>query len=95
MKHAGAQARAKLEGLISALRAVDGLIEKSPGVFYYRSRSFLHFHEDPAGLFADVRFDGTEFERRRVTTVKEQQQLRAEVTAWIKARTTTLQGHRR
>ena len=32
------------------------------GVFYRRSHAFLHFHEDPTGLHADVRFD-EDFER--------------------------------
>jgi hypothetical protein len=36
-------------------------------VFYRGSRAFLHFHEDPAGLFADVRTaDGSDFERLKV-----------------------------
>jgi hypothetical protein len=34
----------------------------------------LHFHEDPAGLFADVKLTGT-FERLRVSTAAEQRRL--------------------
>jgi hypothetical protein len=64
MKHAGAAALDRLEGLLEAVRALGLLSEKSRGVFYRRSRAALHFHEDPAGLFADVRAgDGAEFER--------------------------------
>jgi len=35
-------------------------------VFYFRSKAFLHFHEDPKGLFADLR-TGDDFERFEVT----------------------------
>ena len=67
MKHAGAEALNQLEPLIGRVRALPGLKEKSRGVFYLKSRAFLHFHEDPKGLFADVRTaDGKDFERFRV-----------------------------
>lgn len=55
MKHAGPEALARLSGLLGELRARPLLREKRPGIFYLRSRAFLHFHEDPTGLFADVR----------------------------------------
>ena len=35
-------------------------------MFYRRSAAFLHFHEDPAGLFADIRGDDGVFDRIRV-----------------------------
>jgi hypothetical protein len=67
VKHAGAQALDRLEPLLARLRAFDALKERSRGVFYVRSRAFLHFHEDPAGLFADIRAaDGRDFERIKV-----------------------------
>ena len=53
-------------------------MEKKRGVFYRRSRAFLHFHEDPAGLFADVRLVD-DFERHRVSTAAEQAELLAAV----------------
>lgn len=74
MKHAGEAALDQLEPLLSALRNVDGLREKGRGTFYRGSRAFLHFHEDPKGLFVDVRFDA-EFERVSVTTAAEQDSL--------------------
>ena len=55
MKHAGDQTLDALEGLLNRLRAVEGLQEKKRGSFYRESRAFLHFHEDPAGFFADLR----------------------------------------
>ncbi len=67
MKHAGVTALDQLEPLIERLRDIPGLKEKSRGVFYLTSRAFLHFHEDPKGLFADVRTaDGKDFERFQV-----------------------------
>lgn len=67
MKHAGSDALDQIEPLIARIRAIPGLKEKSRGVFYLRSRAFLHFHEDPKGLFADVRtVDGKDFERFKV-----------------------------
>ena len=45
------------------LRTIDGLKERKRGVFYLKSRAFLHFHEDPAGLFADIRLAGDDFDR--------------------------------
>ena len=64
MKHAQAAALDKLEPLLERLRQIVSLKEKSRGVFYLRSKAFLHFHEDPAGLFADIRTeDGRDFER--------------------------------
>ena len=70
MKHAGSSALDQLEPLIAALRDVSGLRERSRGVFYRGGRAFLHFHEDPAGLFVDVRFDD-DFKRLRVTSEAE------------------------
>jgi hypothetical protein len=68
MKHATAAALDALEPLLAELRTLPGLTEKSRGVFYRKSRAFLHFHEDPKGLFADVRnADGSDFERIDVT----------------------------
>lgn len=66
MKHAGPAALDQLEPLLESLRALGGLKEKARGVFYRRSRAFLHFHEDRSGLYADLRNDLGEFERYRV-----------------------------
>jgi hypothetical protein len=63
VKHAGPDELEALGPLLGRLRRIDGLAERRPGVFYHRSRAFLHFHADPAGVFADVRFDGVAFER--------------------------------
>ncbi|WP_075645303.1 hypothetical protein [Caballeronia mineralivorans] len=62
MKHAGVTALNQLESTLRDLRELPDLRESSPDVFYRKSKSFLHFHEDTTGLYADLRI-GAEFER--------------------------------
>ena len=81
MKHAGPAGLDRLEPLLIQIRAVPGLVERSRGVFYRRSKAFLHFHEDPAGLHADLRGADGPFDRFRVEDAGEQAALLAEVTA--------------
>jgi hypothetical protein len=78
VRHARTEALEELEPLILRLREVDGLVEKNRGCFYRKSKAFLHFHEDPSGLYADVRL-GADFERFRVQTPVEQDALLAKV----------------
>jgi N-acetylglutamate synthase-like GNAT family acetyltransferase len=75
VRHARDDDLDRIEPLLTELRAVDGLTEKSRGVFYRRSRAFLHFHADGDDTYADVRVEGDEFERTRVTTNAEQRDL--------------------
>jgi hypothetical protein len=81
MKHATSSGLDELDGLLADLRGVDGLRERTRGVFYRGSRAFLHFHEDPTGFYADVRLDGAEFERMRVSTKAERKRLLSRVRA--------------
>ncbi len=67
MKHATSAALGGLSELLDQIRIKDGLKEKKLGIFYRKSKSFLHFHEDLAGLFADLSV-GTDFERYPVNT---------------------------
>ena len=55
MKHASLVSLHRIEPLLTELRALPGLTERKPGVFYRKSQAFAHFHEDPAGMFGDVR----------------------------------------
>jgi hypothetical protein len=80
MRHATPQTLKEIEPLLEELRSVPGLVEKRPGIFYRRSKAFLHFHEDPSGLHADVRF-GEEFERVRAETDMEPETLIARIRA--------------
>ncbi len=74
MKHAGPGTLARISPLLKELRARPALREKRPGVFYLKSRAFLHFHDDPVGIFADVRL-ADEFVRLPVTSGSQQTDL--------------------
>jgi hypothetical protein len=80
MRHAGPTALSLLDDLIAALRALPELRERKHGVFYRKAQAFAHFHEDPAGLFADVRA-GADFTRYPVNTPREKQDFMAAVHA--------------
>jgi hypothetical protein len=67
MKHASAVTLKRIDGLLAELRALPGLKEKTPGIFYRGGAAFLHFHEDPAGLFADLKVEG-DWSRRAVNS---------------------------
>ncbi|HEU4338749.1 MAG TPA: hypothetical protein VFS19_01660 [Planctomycetota bacterium] len=58
MKHATPATLDGIEPLLAAIRKVTGLRERQRGIFYRESIAYLHFHEDPAGLFADVKLKG-------------------------------------
>jgi len=75
MKHASHVSLDRLAPLLEQLRAISGLTERTPGSFYRRSTAFLHFHEDPTGLFADAKLDLVSFERLPVNTRTEQSAL--------------------
>jgi hypothetical protein len=70
MKHASTAALHDLSELLEQIRPKEGIKEKKLGIFYRKSKSFLHFHEDPAGLFADLSL-GADFARYPVNTKKE------------------------
>jgi len=60
LKHAGPAALHALAPLLAEIRrAMPGVTERKPGTFYFKNTALLHFHEDPAGLFADLKVDGT------------------------------------
>jgi hypothetical protein len=75
MKHAGAAALDELRDLLAAVRARGGL---RLGIFYRKGKAWLHFHEDKAGLFADLR-GGAEWERFRVSDPGEREGLLAAI----------------
>jgi hypothetical protein len=54
MRHARDQDLDRLQDLLTQLRTLTGLVEKKRGVFYRKSRAFLHLQEDPKGMFADI-----------------------------------------
>jgi hypothetical protein len=78
MKHAGPGALERLADVLALLRRRSDLAEKRPGVFYRRGRAFLHFHEDPQGLFADIRL-GDLWQRLPVNDADERARLIAAI----------------
>jgi len=74
VKHATPESLDRLESLLTSLREMPELVERKRGTFYRRSRAFLHFHEDPAGLFADVRLSD-DFERLDISSRSQQDEL--------------------
>jgi hypothetical protein len=79
VRHARPEDLDRLEPLLARLRAFPALKEKSRGVFYLKSQAFLHFHADPAGLFADVRSEDGEFARVKVDEIAGAEALLAQV----------------
>jgi DNA-binding transcriptional MocR family regulator len=75
MRHAGAEALDRLDGLLQQVRRRHPeLKERKRGAFYRGGQGWLHFHEDPAGLFADLKVDG-EWARFAVDTAAERKVL--------------------
>ncbi len=86
MKHAGGPALDALEPLLARLRDMGRLQERRRGVFYLNSRPFLHFHEDPSGLYADIRDpDKRDFERLRADGDADRVAVVARVAATLSA----------
>jgi hypothetical protein len=86
MKHAGPAALDTLEPFLDRLRAFEGLKEKKRGIFYRRGKSFVHFHEDPAGLFADIAAPGGDL-RLPVTLPEDQQAALVRIEALLRTAT--------
>jgi hypothetical protein len=80
MKHAGPDTLAELDLLLRKIRAHPALVERTPGCFYRKSKAFLHFHEDPSGVYADIKLGVTGFTRVKVTTLAEQAHLLSLIT---------------
>jgi len=85
MKHATAAALDRIESILKELRRFDQIHEKKRGVFYRKSSAFVHFHEDPAGMFADVRGDN-DWVRVRVNTVSDRRKLMRLVAKILRAK---------
>jgi hexokinase len=94
VKHAGNESLDKIETLLERLRRHGELVEKKRGTFYHKSSAFLHFHEDSAGMFADLKLAG-EFQRFRVTTQKEQSAFLREVASALAPRAAPSRDTRR
>ena len=82
MKHAGPASLDALEPLLADIRRRAGIdpkiVEKNRGSFYRKGKAWLHFHEDPAGFFADLK-GPDDWLRMRVKDDGERQALMAAI----------------
>ena len=72
MKHATGEVLKSINDLLTQLRKLESLKERKAGVFYLKSNAFLHFHEDPTGIYGDVRI-GDDWQRYRVSNQAERE----------------------
>ena len=97
MKRTGAATLERIAPLLQELRAHPALREGRPGHFFLNSGEVLHFHDDPAGVFADLRL-AEGFVRLCVTTSAEQAELLGRIEdclMTIESRTTGRSRRRR
>lgn len=71
MKHASSSTLQTITSLLEKIRELPTLKEKKMGTFYLKSSAFLHFHEDPSGLYADYKVN-KEWRRLKINTPEEQ-----------------------
>jgi hypothetical protein len=78
VKHATPARLDSIEPLLESLRKFEALREIKRGIFYLKSTAYLYFHEDPAGLFADVKLKG-KWSRLNVSAATTRKELLAAV----------------
>jgi broad specificity phosphatase PhoE len=84
MKHATKDGLVPFVHLLDKIRLEPRLKEWSFGIFYLDGKAFLQFHEDPRGLFADLR-GPDDWERFPVGARQQQTQLLARISALLTA----------
>ena len=88
MRHATTAALDRLDGLLQAVRRQHPeLKERKRGAFYRGGAGWLHFHEDPAGLFADLKA-GSAWARFPVNSAAERTTLLARLARTLRDRRT-------
>ena len=85
MRHARGAALDTIEDLLAKIRVHQSLTERKRGAFYKKSAGFVHFHEDAAGMFGDLKVDG-KWQRFRVTTQVEQKQFLSMLSSALEPR---------
>ena len=84
MRNAGDAALDTIDDLLVKIRVHQSLTERKRGSFYRKSAGLVHFHEDPAGMFADLKMDDG-WKRFRVTTSSEQKQFLSELSRILRS----------
>src|SRR4030095_16717774 len=82
MRRAGTSALERIAPLLTQPRTYAALRERKPGHFFLGPQEVLHFHADPASVFADLRLSGR-FVRLPVGTPAEQADLLGRVAETI------------
>lgn len=59
MAHTKPENLTDLSREFAEIRALPSIIEKSAGIFYFKSVSFLHFHDKDGNRWADVKRSGS------------------------------------
>jgi hypothetical protein len=54
MKHATPQDMHGFENILSRIRGIHELKERTPLHFYYKGKGIIHFHVDSGTIYADV-----------------------------------------
>ena len=76
MAHADEASLQRLQPLLRQLRAIAGLREMKPGIFYLKGSAFIHFHDDAGALVADLKkAGGSGFDRYAIDTPPGQRKL--------------------
>jgi len=61
MAHCPYEKLKDIESVLEEIRKLDGIKEPKPGIFYFKSKGFLHFHIDKDNnRWADIR-DGKDW----------------------------------
>jgi hypothetical protein len=75
MRHATDAALDRLDDVLQQVRRRHPVLkERKRGAFYHDGQGWLHFHEDPAGLFADLKIAGA-WSRQPVNSAAERKAL--------------------
>jgi hypothetical protein len=82
MRHATGEGLQPVAALLERIRLEPRLKERRCGTFYVGGNAFLHFHEGPQGLFADLRA-GADWERHPVNDPAQQEALLARIGALV------------
>lgn len=85
MAHCPSDQLADVPAVLATLRALPGIAEKKPGIFYWRSKGFAHFHLKAGRRWADIR-DGADWGTELDLPFAADQKQQAVFCAELKAR---------
>jgi hypothetical protein len=86
MARASAATLEKLNTLLAAVRQVEGLTERNPGIFYFKREPMLHFHDNGGAVVAHMKAAGGGFDEFTVAIARERTALVKELQRRCMAR---------